>query len=341
MVFRKIELNEEGLNIVTQKILITPRTFGVADAEPLEYLKRLGYEVVTNPYGRLLTEAELINEIHDVDGLIVGLDPVTKDVMDAAKKLKVISKYGVGVDNIDVDYATSRGIPVTNTPGTNNTAVAELTIGLILDVARQISHSFRKICRGEWERSQGLELGDKVLGVIGTGQIGKEVARLAKAFRMDIMCYDIHSDADWAEEIGAKYVPLHDLLTSSDIVSLHLPLCNGTKHLISSAELALMKPTAILINTARGGVVDEEALYNALQDKKIAGAGLDVFETEPPFGSPLLRLDNVVMTAHIGSHTGDSISRMGWLAVRNLVAELTGHRAEYLVNREVGEKGLK
>ncbi len=326
---------------MTQKILITPRTFGVADAEPLEYLEKRGYEIVMNPYGRLLTEAELIEHAHDVDGIIVGLDPITKDVMDAAKKLKVISKYGVGIDNIDVDYATSLGIPITNTPGTNNTAVAELTMGLILDVARQISHSFRKICRGEWERSQGLELGDKVLGLIGTGQIGKEVARLAKAFRMDIICYDIYPDAPWAEEMGAKYVPLHELLSTSDIISLHLPLCNGTKHLISSAELALMKPTAIIINTARGGVVDEDALYQALQDKTIAGAGLDVFETEPPFGSPLINLDNVVMTSHIGSHTSDSITRMGWLAVKNLVAELSGHRAEFVVNREVGEKGLK
>lgn len=316
---------------MVQKILITPRTFGVVDETPIRYLEEKGYEVILNPYGRLLTQEELIKLIPGVDGIIVGLDRLDKEVLRAAKKLKVISKYGMGIDNIDMECAASLGIQVARTPGTNNKAVAELTIGLILDVARQISYSFQNIQRGAWARSQGFELDGKILGLVGTGQIGKEVGRLAGAFGMDTLCYDIHPDEEWAARNIAQYVSLNELLSRADVVSLHVPLYEETRHLISIAELAMMKSTAILINTARGGVVDEKALFVALKEGRILGAGLDVFETEPPLDSPLVGLDNVVLTAHIGSHTRESIARMSWLAVENVLAELSGGHSDHIV----------
>lgn len=324
-----------------QKILITPRTFGAVDSSLVDFLQKSGYELIMNPYGRLLTEEEMIDLIGEIDGIIVGLDPMNVKVLDAAQRLKVISKYGVGLDNIAVDYATKLGIMVTNTPGTNNSAVAELTMGLILDVARHISYSDRKVRRNEWGKHPGVELKGKTLGLIGTGLIGKEVAVRAKGFGMEIICYDIKPDQEWADQIRGTYTTLNKLLSSADVISLHLPLGDETYHLISRAELALMKPSSILINTARGGVVDEEALFRALQEKRIAGAGLDVFENEPPLDSPLRSLDNVVLTYHTGAHTQEAIMAMGQIAVENLLAGLSGKRPKFLVNMEVMEKSSK
>ncbi|NLW56644.1 MAG: phosphoglycerate dehydrogenase [Firmicutes bacterium] len=314
-----------------QKILITPRTFGTIDTEPLEVLRNQGYELVSNPFGRLLTEKEMIDLISDVDAIIVGLDPLSVEVISAAPRLKIISKYGIGVDNIAVDFATQQKIMVTNTPGANSSAVAELTMGLILDVARKISFSDRQLRQNQWGKYLGFELKDKTLGVIGTGQIGKEVAVRAKGLGMKLIGYDLIPDYQWARTVDAVYSSLDELLSSADVISLHLPLADDTYHLISEREFALMKETAILINTARGGIVDEKALLRALEEKEIAGAGLDVYEQEPPTDSPLRSLDNVVLTSHIGAHTFEAIARMGRMAVENVVAGLSGRRPPFLL----------
>lgn len=323
--------------MMTHKILITPRTFGTIDSEPIKLLQNQGYDLVINPFGRLLTEQEMIDLIADVDGIIVGLDPLNARVIKAARKLKIISKYGVGVDNIAVDCATEQKIMVTNTPGANSLAVAELTMGLILDVARQISFSDRRLRQNQWGKYHGFELKDKTLGLIGTGQIGKEVAVRAKGFGMKLVGHDLRPDYEWARAVDAVYMSLDELLSSADIISLHLPLADDTYHLISKREFALMKSSAILINTARGGIVDEEALLEALQSKEIAGAGLDVYENEPPLDSPLQSLDNVVLTSHIGAHTFEAISRMGRMAAENVAAGLSGKRPPYLLNKIDGE----
>lgn len=323
---------------MTQKILITPRTFGMIDSRPIEYLRNQGYDLIINPFGRLLTEEEMINLISDMDGIIVGLDPINANVIASAQKLKIISKYGVGVDNIAVDCATQQKIMVTNTPGANSLAVAELTLGLILDVARQISFSDRRLRQNQWGKYHGFELKNKTLGLIGTGQIGREVAVRAKGFGMKIIGHDLHPDPEWARTIGGVYMSLNELLSSADIISLHLPLAEDTYHMISSQEFSLMKSSAILINTARGGIVDEEALLEALQNKEIIGAGLDVYENEPPIDSPLRSLDNVVLTSHIGAHTFEAISRMGKMAAENLVAGLSQKRPPFLLNEIDGEE---
>lgn len=320
------------------QILVTPRTFGGSDPGAAEFLARAGCKLIMNPYGRLMTEDELIELIPEADGIIVGLDPLSARVLDHAGRLKVISKYGVGLDNIDIEAATAKGIIVTYTPGTNSSAVAELAFGLMLDVARSISASDRQIRQGQWGRFSGMELWGKTLGIAGTGQIGKQLALRARGFEMPILCCDIHPDHDWAARTGAEYVGLPDLLSRSDFVSIHLPLSDATFHLIGARELQMMKKSAVLINTSRGGVIDEDALLLALTEKRLAGAGLDVLESEPPQDTPLARLDNVVLTSHIGAHTREASLAMSRLAAENTVRGLLGERPDCVANPGVLRK---
>ncbi|MEN2983625.1 MAG: phosphoglycerate dehydrogenase [Dictyoglomaceae bacterium] len=314
------------------RVLITPRTFETRGEIYVKRLEKEGYEVILNPYGRVLKEEELIKLIKDVDGIIVGIDPLTEKVLMSAERLKVISKYGVGIDNIDIDTAKRLGIVVTNTPSANSNAVAELTVGLIFSVLRGIPLSDRKSREGLWERFIGYELYGKTLGVIGTGNIGKRVIKLLRGFDLKIICYDIFPDYSWAEKEGVSYVSFEDLLRDSDIITLHIPLTKDTHHLISEREINMMKKTAVIINTSRGGIIDEEALYKALKEKRIFGAGLDVFEEEPPKNSPLFNLENVVITSHTGAHTSEAIEKMAEISVENLILALKGEKPKFIVS---------
>ena len=320
---------------MSRRVLITPRTFGKTDPTPMTLLQEAGYELVFNPYGRPLMQDEMIPLIRETDGIIVGLDQIDDEVLRHARRLKVISKYGAGVDNIDLKSAKKRGIIVTNTPGVNSSAVAELAIGLMLSVARRISESDRKIRRGEWGRYPGFELTGKTLGIIGTGQIGKQLASKVRGFDMSIIAHDIEPDHAWAENMGVSYVTFPELIKEADIVSLHLPLNEDTYHLIGKDELAQFKPTAILINTSRGELVDESSLYPALRERQLLGAGLDVYEDEPLKDSLLKTLDNIVLTSHIGAHTEEAVRDMGRTAVSNLIRVLNGEIPEHLVDEEV------
>lgn len=317
------------------KIVITPRTFGKLDPAPIDMLTQAGYDLILNPFDRLLNEEELMGLIPEAHGLIVGLDPVSVKVLKKARQLKVISKYGVGTDNIDLDTATSMGILVLNAPGTNSGAVAELALGLMLAVARHISESDRKTRLGVWQSYRGIELWGKTLGIIGTGRTGRELALRARGFNMVLICHDINQDEAWAHETGATYLPMKDILRKADVLSLHIPLTDTTHHIISAQELSLMKKSAVLINTARGELVDESALHEALANQRLAGAGLDVWETEPPVDSRLTEFDNVVLTSHIGAHTLEATKAMGKLASMNLIEALSGAIPEFTVNREV------
>jgi len=317
------------------KIVITPRTFGKLDPAPIDMLTQAGYDLILNPFDRLLNEEELMGLIPEAHGLIVGLDPVSVKVLEKARQLKVISKYGVGTDNIDLDTATSMGILVLNAPGTNSGAVAELALGLMLAVARHISESDRKTRLGVWQSYRGIELWGKTLGIIGTGRTGRELTLRARGFNMVLICHDINQDEAWAHETGATYLPMKDILRKADILSLHIPLTDTTHHIISAQELGLMKKSAILINTARGELVDESALHEALANQRLAGAGLDVWETEPPVDSRLREFDNVVLTSHIGAHTLEATKSMGKLASMNLIQALSGAIPEFTINREV------
>jgi len=262
-----------------------------------------------------ISAAELLLAIGDYDALIVrSRTKVTAEVLAAGKRLKVVGRAGVGVDNIDVESASQHGIAVLNAPGGNVISAAELTLGLMLAVLRHIDRASASIKHGEWERSrfQGSELFGKTLGLVGAGRIGSEVARRAAAFGMTVLVYDPYLSQERAREIGSEQVSLAALLERSDIVSVHTPLSDETRGLIGPRELAWMKPTAYLINAARGGVVDESALAAALEAGKLAGAALDVFEREPPSSeSPLLKLDNVLALPHLGAATREAQTRSG------------------------------
>ncbi|OYT40572.1 MAG: 3-phosphoglycerate dehydrogenase [Desulfurococcales archaeon ex4484_58] len=288
----------------------------------VELLREKGFEVI---YREEPDEDELVKLIRDVEVLIVRSKPiVTRRVIMAGDKLRIIARAGVGLDNIDLEAARERNIKVINAPEAATNSVAELAIGLMLAVLRKIAYSDRMMRSGEWvkKKAMGYELGGKTLGIVGMGRIGRTVARIAyHGFGMRIIYYDVvRCKREFEEEVKAKYVDLETLFRESDIVTLHVPLTPETRHLVNEDKLRLMKKTAILINTSRGGVVDTNALVKALSEGWIAGAGLDVYEEEPlPPNHPLTRLDNVVLTPHIGASTYEAQEKAGITVVEKII----------------------
>lgn len=318
------------------KILITTRSFRKIAGPHQQILTESDYEVVNSPVDHTLKADELADLLPGIVGAILGVDEVNAQALARADSLKVISRFGVGVDSVDLEAATQRGIVVTNTPGANTVAVAELTLGLILALARHIPRQDRAVKGGDWRVISGMELYGQTLGIVGMGRIGRETAARAAAFGMQIVYYDPYPPSP--ETLGtlrAESVTLDRLLRESDVVSLHLPLTPQTHHLLDAAALARMKPSALLINTARGGLVDETALYEALKAGKLAGAACDAFALEPSIGNPLLELDQFIATPHSGSATQQTTLRMGMMAAENLLAVLRGERPESVVNPDV------
>jgi len=271
----------------------------------VEELKKLGEVRVKTG----LPPSELLKEVEDVDVLVVrSATKVTREVLEAGKRLKIVARAGVGLDNIDQEAAKERGIKVLNAPESVSVAVAELVLGLMLSWCRRIPAADASMRQGKWEKSKfmGIELRGKTLGILGTGRIGLEVARRAKAFGMRLLGHDIVQSKEFLE-LGGEYVGLEDLLRNSDFVSLHVPLNEQTRNMLGERELRMMKPTAVLINTSRGAVVQEEALLKALREGWIAGACLDVYWKEPISSDhPLLQLSNVVLTPHLGASTEEA-----------------------------------
>jgi len=299
-------------------------------------------DVRANGEDRPMERAELLEAVAAVDGYLSMItDAVDAELMDAAPRLRVVSNMAVGYNNIDVAAATQRGIVVTNTPGILTEATAELAFALVLAAARRVVDLDRRTRAGEWTCWAPLlflsrEVSGKTLGVVGLGRIGRAVARRARAFGMRVL-YHNRSRLDEAEErdLGVEYAERDDLLRTSDFVSLHVPLSGETRHLIGPRELGLMKPTAYLVNTSRGAVVDEAALVEALREKRIEGAGLDVYENEPLLAPGLTALENVVLMPHVGSATVETRARMARMAAENLLSALRGERPAHVVNPEV------
>jgi len=316
------------------KILITPTSFlKPVNAKAKEMIEAFADEVIYNPHTRPLTAEEVAALLPGVDGYIAGLDTISAEALAGApESLKVISRYGAGVDRVDLAAARARGIVVTNTPGTNSTAVCELAFGLMLSLARRIPQLDAAVKSGGWPRTSGMELAGRTLGVVGFGAIGKKLAVRAKAFEMDVIAYDPYFDAAFAAEHGIRQVTLEELFPQADVISLHVPLTEQTRHMIGAAQIAAMKKGALIINTARGGLIDEAAAAEALKSGKLGGVGLDAFEVEPPQDSPLMGLDNVVMTPHAGAHTDEAVAAMGMMAVKNLIDVLEGRECRYIVN---------
>lgn len=312
-------------------------------------LLRKYFLVKVYPKDQVMPKKELIKEVTKCDALLCLLtDKIDADIINANPKLKIISNYAVGFDNIDVNAATKKGIPITNTPGVSTDAVAEHTFALILALTKRLveANSFTKAGKYKgWKPMQllGSELKGKILGIVGLGRIGAGVAeRAGKGMGTKVLYYDIRRNKDFEKEFHAKFVSLSELLKKSDFVSIHVPLFPSTHHLISSKELAQMKKTAYLVNTSRGPVVDEKALVEALQKKQIAGAGLDVYEFEPHLTKGLTKLNNVVLTPHTASATIEARTAMSELAAQNIVDVLQGRKAKYTVNPEAyNHKNLK
>jgi D-3-phosphoglycerate dehydrogenase/(S)-sulfolactate dehydrogenase len=299
-------------------------------------LREAGCETVYHPWTRKRSEDEMIGLLRGIDGVIVSMDPFTERVLAAAPQLKVISRTGVGYDAIDVPAATARRVIVTTTPGVNRHAVADLALALILCCARKLPENLAEVRGGGWNRHEGVDLAEKVLGIVGLGTIGKEVARRASAFHMRILAHDIVEDHAFAEAHGVTYVPLEVLLRQSDFVTLHSFLSKASRHLINAERLGWMKRTAFLVNTARGGLVDTRALCDAIKAERITGAGLDVVEEEPlPADSPLRQLATVYLTPHAAGATSDARRRSGTMAAENLIRALQGERPQGILNPEV------
>jgi D-3-phosphoglycerate dehydrogenase len=318
------------------KILITATSFRADNPGPAlrqlrDFAALSGGELVFNPLGKPLSEDELIPLLRDCDGYIAGLDFVTRKVIGSCEKLKVISRYGAGVDRVDLEAAGERNITVCNTPGANAQAVADLAIALALAAARKLPLLDRRTREGQWVRSTGVELYEKTMGILGLGAVGRGVARRAQGFSMKVLAYDPCIDARYAEENNITVSDFDALVESADVISLHLPLNDGTRHIISGEVMGRMKKGAILVNTARGGLIDEAAAFDLLKQGRLGGLGIDTYEEEPPKGSPLFTLDNVVLTPHTAAHTAEATANMAAMAVRNLIDVFSGKPCPYIV----------
>jgi len=315
------------------KILVTPTSFLASSNAPAKTaLENFTSDVVYNDLARPLNAEEVSERLKDVDGYIAGLDHITAEVIRAApEKLKVISRYGIGVDRVDLKACQKRGIVVTNTPGTNAVAVCELAFALMLCTGRNIPRLHHAVENGQWPRSEGTELNGKVLGIIGLGAIGKLLALRARAFGMKIVACDSRFDDAFARLHDIMALELEALLEQSDFISLHVPLSDSTRRMIDAKAIERMKTGAILINTARGGLIDEGAAAEGIRSGKLGGVGLDVFEEESLRNSPLMGLDRVVFTPHAGAHTLEAIRAMGLMAVENLITVLQGKTSNYNV----------
>lgn len=286
---------------------------------PLQLLEDFGAEYKLNPYGRKPTSPEMIELLKDADGLIAGTEELNRHVLSHAPRLKIISRCGVGIDNVDLEATGELGIHVCNTPEAHVDSVAELTLAGILDVLRHVSYADRLLRLQRWEKQMGSLLREKTVGIIGLGRVGMALVRLLEPFDVRVLAYDIDQHQALEQRNRVEYCSLNELLKHSDIVTLHLPYTTDTEHVLDRSRLAAMKPGAIVVNCSRGGLLDEQALYELLTEGKLGGAYLDTFEHEP-YDGPLTNVPNVVLTPHIGSYAAESRLRMEVEAVKNLLA---------------------
>ncbi len=318
------------------KILITAKNFGSVSDKDRNYFLDRGYHIIHNPhFGRILNEEELCGVIGEADGLLLGNDKVNAAVLDCAKNLKVIGKFGVGVDNVDIPAATARGIAVANVPGTTANSVADLTFGLMLGVSKLIMYTNRRVMSGMWPSDRGHDIFGKTLGIIGFGRIGQAVAKRAAGFDMNVLAYDPCFNADAAKALNAKQASLDEITEQADYVTLHIPLTPEAKNLFNAERIGRMKKGSYLINAARGGIVDEQALFDALQSGRLAGAALDVLASEPPKERPpLFDCENCLVTSHSGGNSQESILLTAKTAAENIISVLEGRPCPNVLNAQ-------
>lgn len=304
------------------KILVTPRSFGKTNPELFDRLTQAGLEVVRNDTGGILSADQMREKLAGCQGVILGVDPMSANVLAAAPELRAIAKYGVGLDNIDLEACKQRGIAVSRTVGANSNAVADYALTLMLMVARKAGLIDRRCREKDWGKITSIDLYGKTLGIVGLGAIGRCVVKRAQGFGMKILGHDIAWDEAWASAEGVERADMDRICREADFITLHTVLTDETRNYISAGRIAMMKKTAVIINTARGGLIDETALLAALQEGRIYGAGLDVFEQEPPADPAWYALDNLVMGSHCSSSTAGATETMGRMAVDNLLRDL-------------------
>jgi D-3-phosphoglycerate dehydrogenase len=313
-------------------LLVTPTSYGKNDARLKSELERLAGKVIYNPSGKPLSSAQVAALLPGVDGYIAGLDAIDRAALAGADRLKVIARYGVGVDSVDLQAAAERGVIVTNTPGANSVSVAELAIALMLALVRQIPEAVAASRQGKFPRLAGASLEGKTVGILGLGAIGKQLARRLQAFDCRLLAYDPYPDLEFLRSHPVQMLPLEEILPQADFVSLHLPLNRETQRMVDGPFLARMKSGAVLINTARGEIVDETALLEALRSGQLRAAGLDALVDEPPDPAhPLLALPQVIVTPHLGAQTDGATNNMGWMALEECLAVLRGETPRYRV----------
>ncbi|MEM3403018.1 MAG: phosphoglycerate dehydrogenase [Nitrososphaeria archaeon] len=314
------------------KILITSKSYGVHCMDALRTIEKFA-QIDRKPVS---SREETISAVKNYDGIILGNEKLDREVILAAERLKIIARHGVGVDNIDVEAATEKGIVVTYTPLANSDSVAEYAVMLVLASLRQFQKVTKEMLNGNWIRFLGHELMDKTVGIVGFGAIGRRVAKKLSGFSVRLIVYDPYVEEEEIRKCGVEPVSLETLLSSSDVVTLHLSLTNETKNLINDSRIKLMKKSAFLINTSRGGIIDEPALVNALRSGCIAGAALDVFEQEPlSKDSPIHKLDNVILSPHMANFTIEALSRMDMMNAKDLELFFKGQRPIHMVNPRI------
>ncbi len=316
------------------KILVTPTSYGSQDLTLKTDLEDQVGEVVYNTTGKPLSSSQLQELLIDVDGYIAGLDEIDARALESAPGLKVVARYGVGYNNVDLAAAEKLGIIVTNTPGANAIAVAELTVGLMLNMLRPMLPAVQRTKSGEWPRYKGFSLAGKTVGLLGLGAIGKEVAKRLVGFGCTILAYDLYPDEKFIAEYGIKLALMDDILPAADIVSLHLPGTPETREIVNGEFIKKMKSGAWLVNTARGDLINETALLQALEEGKLRGAALDVYPQEPPAkDNPLLRLEQVITTPHMGAHADSATNLMGSMSLDECLRVLQGKKPKYQVRQ--------
>lgn len=300
-------------------VLITPRSLSTPDHPALEPLRRAGHAIVIPSPGKTPTPADLAPYLPEAEGWLAGVEPVTADIIANAPKLRIIARNGVGVDNVDLAAAKARGIDVAITPGANSRGVAELALALMLNLARNIAATNASIKTGGWERSQGIELENRTLGIAGCGQIGKHLARMAVGIGMRVVAYDLYPDKTFAPG-NFSFADPDRLLAEADVLSLHLPA--GDRPFLDAQKLSQLKKGCLVLNTARAGVVDADAMLAALNDGRVGGYAVDAFDPEPPGVTPLTAHPRTLCTAHIGGFTKESVMRAATMAAEKIVAAL-------------------
>lgn len=318
---------------MAKKVLVTATNYSTYCAAAKALLEENGVEVIENPYGRPMTREELLAAVGDIDGVVVGVDTWNEEIFSHAPKLKAMARFGVGVDNIDLAAAKTHGIQVTNAKGMNSNPVAELTVGLILSTLRNVPAFNASIREGKWDRFMGRDLAGMTVGLLGFGDIAQRVAKKLSGFDVSICAYDLYPNLEKAKELNVEMVSMEEVLRRADVVCMHLPSLPSTHHIMDARTFGMMKDGSYFINTARGALVDETALAQALRSGKLTAAAIDVFDQEPVRrDNPLFALPNLFATPHTAAETYDTYHNVGLATARQLLDVFAGKKPNNLLN---------